>query len=77
LFLNKLLRELRIQLSKADMADKQALGARADFFAAQNSKLVHSVVAAVAAVSLQEQEGRYTVPNLKQNSGQWIGVYMG
>jgi hypothetical protein len=33
LFLNKLPRELRILLSEADMADKQALGARADLFA--------------------------------------------
>jgi hypothetical protein len=38
LFLNKLPRELRILLSEADMADKQALGARADLFAAHNSK---------------------------------------
>jgi hypothetical protein len=34
LFLNKLPRELRILLSEAEMADKQALGARADLFAA-------------------------------------------
>jgi len=32
LFLNKLHRELRILLSEADMADKQALDARADLF---------------------------------------------
>jgi hypothetical protein len=43
LFLNKLSRELRILLSEADMADKQALGARADSFAAHNSKLAHDV----------------------------------
>ncbi len=30
------------------MADKQALGARADLFAAHNSKQAHDVVAAVA-----------------------------
>ena len=54
LFLNKLPRELRILLSEADMADKQALGARADLFAAHNSKQAHDVVAAVAAVSLSE-----------------------
>jgi hypothetical protein len=35
LYLNKLPRELRILLSEAD---KQALGARADLFAANNSK---------------------------------------
>ena len=46
LFLNKLPRELRILLSEADMADKQALGARADLFAAHNSKQAHDVVAA-------------------------------
>jgi hypothetical protein len=55
LFLNKLPRELRILLSEADMADKQALGARADLFAAHNSKQAHDVVAAVAAVSLSDQ----------------------
>jgi hypothetical protein len=43
LFLNKLPRELRILLSEADMADKQALGARADLFAAHNSKQAHEV----------------------------------
>jgi hypothetical protein len=60
LFLNKLPRELRILLSEADMADKQALGARADLFAAHNSKQAHDVVAAVAAVSLSDQEGEET-----------------
>jgi hypothetical protein len=60
LFLNKLPREQRILLSEADMADKQALGARADFFAAHNSKQAHDVVAAVAAVSLSDQEGEET-----------------
>ncbi len=39
------------------MADKQALGARADLFAAHNSKQAHDVVAAVAAVPSPEQEG--------------------
>ncbi len=42
------------------MADKQALGARADLFAAHNSKQAHDVVAAVAAVSPPEQEGEET-----------------
>ncbi len=37
LFLNKLPRELHILLSEEDMADKQALGARADLLAAHNS----------------------------------------
>jgi hypothetical protein len=60
LFLNKLPRELRILLSEAEMADKQALGARANLFAAHNSKQVHYVVAAVAAVSSPEQEGEET-----------------
>jgi hypothetical protein len=60
LFLNKLPRELRILLSEADMADKQALGARADVFAAHNSKQAHDVVAAVAAVSSSDQEGEET-----------------
>jgi hypothetical protein len=45
LFLNKLPRELRILLSEADMADKQALGARANLFDAHNSKQEHDVVA--------------------------------
>ncbi len=56
LFLNKLPRELRILISEADVADKQALSARADSFVAQNSKLAHDLVAVVAAVSFQEQE---------------------
>jgi hypothetical protein len=60
LFLNKLPRELRILLSEADMADKQALGARADLFAAHNSKQAHDVVAVVAAVSSSDQEGEET-----------------
>jgi hypothetical protein len=60
LFLNKLPRELHILLSETDMADKQALGARADLFAAHNSKQAHDVVAAVAAVSLSDQEGGET-----------------
>jgi len=60
LFLNKLPRELHILLSEADMADKQALGARADLFAAHNHKQAHDVVAAVAAVSLLEPEGEET-----------------
>jgi hypothetical protein len=42
------------------MADKQALGARADLFAAHNSKQAHDVVAAVAAVPPLEQEGEDT-----------------
>ncbi len=42
------------------MADKQALGARADLFATHNSKQAHDVVAAVAAVSLSDQEGEET-----------------
>jgi hypothetical protein len=42
------------------MANKQALGARADLFAAHNSKQAHDVVAAVAAVSLSDQEGEET-----------------
>jgi hypothetical protein len=56
LFLNKLHRELRILLSEADMADKQALGARADLFAAHNSKQAHDVVAVVAAAPLLESD---------------------
>jgi hypothetical protein len=60
LFLNKLPRELRILLWEAEMEDKQALGARADLFAAHNSKQAHDVVAAVAAVSSPEQEGEET-----------------
>ncbi len=57
LFLNKLPRELCILLSEADMADKQALGARADLFAAHNSKQAHNVVAGVAPVASPDQEG--------------------
>jgi hypothetical protein len=60
LFLNKLPRELRILLSEADMADKQALGARADLFATHNHKQAHDVVAALDAVSLLEPEGKET-----------------
>ncbi len=60
LFLNKLPRELRILLLEADMADKQALGARADLFSAHNSKQAHDVVAVVAAVSSSDQEGEET-----------------
>jgi hypothetical protein len=61
LFLNKLPRELRILLSEAEMADKQALRAGAGLFAAHNSKQAHDVVAAVAAVSSPEQEGEETM----------------
>jgi hypothetical protein len=50
LFLNKLPREFRILLSETEMADKQALGARADLFAAHNSKQAHG----------PEQEGEET-----------------
>jgi hypothetical protein len=60
LFLNKLLRELRILLSEANMADKQALGARGDLFTAHNSKQAHDIEAMVATVSLLEQEGEET-----------------
>jgi hypothetical protein len=60
LFLNKLPRELPILLLEAEMADKQALGARADLFAAHNSKQAHDVLAAVAAVSSPDQEGEET-----------------
>jgi hypothetical protein len=61
LFLNKLPRELCILLSEADMADKQALGARADLFATHNSKQAHDVVAAVAAGPSLEQEREDTM----------------
>jgi hypothetical protein len=52
-------RVFRILLStlRRDMADNQALGARVDLFVAHNSKEAHDIVAAVAAVSLPEQEG--------------------
>jgi hypothetical protein len=61
LFLNKLPRELRILLSEADMAEKQALGARAYLFVAHNSKQAHDMVAAVAATPLLEPEGEDTM----------------
>jgi hypothetical protein len=87
LFLNKLPRELRILLSEADMADKQALGARADLFAAHNSKQAHDVVAAVAAGSSSEQEGEETtVAAIRPGAvsgqrgsggGQWGGSWRG
>ncbi len=57
LFLNKLPSELRILLLEVD---KPALGARADLFAAHNSKQAHDVVAAVATVLSSEQEGEDT-----------------
>jgi hypothetical protein len=60
LFLNKLPRELWILLSEADIADKKALGARADLFATHNSKQAHDVVAAVVAVFLLESAGEDT-----------------
>ncbi len=58
LFLNKLPRELRILLSEAEMADKQALGARADLFAAHNSKQANDVVAAWPPFLLQNRRER-------------------
>jgi hypothetical protein len=61
LFVNKLPSELRILLSDAEMADKQALGARADLLATHNSKQAHNVVAAGAAVPSPEQEGEETM----------------
>jgi len=57
LFLNKLPKDLQILLSEAYMVEKQALGDRADLFIAHNSKMAHDVVAAVAAIYLEEQEG--------------------
>jgi hypothetical protein len=42
------------------MADKQALGSRADSFTAHNSKLAWNLEAEVASVSLQETEGEDT-----------------
>jgi hypothetical protein len=76
LYLNKLPRELRIFLSEAEMADKQALGARADLFAAHNSKQAHDVVAAVAAVPLLGHEREdTTVAGVRPGagSGQRVG----
>jgi hypothetical protein len=70
LFLNKLPRELRILLSEADMADKQALGAGADLFAAHNSKQAHDVVAAMAAGPSSEEEGEdTTVAGIRPGAG--------
>jgi hypothetical protein len=70
LFLNKLPRELCILLTEAAMADKQALGARADLFPAHNSKQAHDVVAAVAAVPSPEQEGEETtVASIRPRDG--------
>jgi hypothetical protein len=86
LFLNKLPRELRILLSEADMADKQALGARADLFTIHNSKQAHDVMAAVAAVPSSEQEGEdTTVAAIRSGAGrgqcgcgrQWGGSWRG
>ncbi len=81
LILNKLPRELCILLSEADMADKQALGARADLFAAHNSKQAYDVVAAVAAGPSSEQEGEDTTVSEvrpgagsgQRGGGQWGG----
>jgi hypothetical protein len=63
LFPNKLPREPRILLllSEADVANKQALGAREDLLVSHNSKHAHNVLAAVAASSLQEQGEEPTV----------------
>ena len=55
LFLNKLPRELRVLLSEADMADKQALAARADSFAAHHQRLAHDTVAAVASEPVEKE----------------------
>ena len=52
------------------MADKQVLGARADLFAAHNSKQAHDVVAAVAAGPSLEQEGEdTTVASVRPGAG--------
>jgi hypothetical protein len=82
LFLNKLPRELRILLSEADLADKQTLGARADLFAAHNSKQGHDVVAVVAAGPLLESEGEETTvaavrPDASSGGGQRGGSWRG
>jgi hypothetical protein len=61
LFPNKLPRELRILISEVDIANKQALGARADLFASHNTKHAHELVVAVATSSLQEQGEQPTV----------------
>jgi hypothetical protein len=46
---------------RADMADKNASGTRANSFAAHNSKLAHDMVTVVATVSLQAHEGEDTM----------------
>jgi hypothetical protein len=51
LFFNKLPGELGVLLSEADMADKQALAARADSFAVNHQRLSQDIDAAVAAVA--------------------------
>jgi hypothetical protein len=58
LFLNNLPRELCILISEVYMADKQALGARAELFATHNSKEAHNVVSAEAAVLSRTKKGR-------------------
>jgi hypothetical protein len=63
LFLNKLPRELPILLSKAAMADKQALGSRTDSYTAHNSKLAYDVGGCG-----QEQEGENTIRASHGNS---------
>jgi hypothetical protein len=52
-------RELYILISEADMADKQVLVAKADWFAAHRSKQAHDEV--VANIFLQKQEREDTL----------------
>jgi hypothetical protein len=70
LFNHRLVKQLLIPKSleptshpalRADMADKNALGNRANSFTPHNSKLAHDMVTVVATVSLQEQEGKDTM----------------
>ena len=62
-------RELRVLLSEADMADKQALAARADSFASYHQRLAHDVVAAVASEPVETEEEEWVTAVRPGGSG--------
>jgi hypothetical protein len=69
LYLNKLQRELRAILTKADRQDRQALGTRADTLAYHLQRMAHDAGTAVAAFSLEEPEDEPVVAAVKPGGG--------
>ncbi len=69
LYLNKLQRELRVLLTKADIQDRQPLRTRADTLAYHLQRMAHDAGTAVAAFSLKEPEDEPVVAAVKPSGG--------